>query len=135
MQHETAQKKKNLLNYIRTTPNLFVFYATIEHRLQSLFNGVLAAQSELFKTELSTKPAAGGIFLIENAPLDSIPVVGSFMGPVKGATQWLVETLDKRHQKAEWYNISVLGNIEELQKAASTHSRTLDTLLQSTKFN
>jgi hypothetical protein len=118
--HETAQKKKNLLSYIHTTPNLFVFYATIEHRLQSLFNGVLAAQSELFKTELSTKTAAGATFILENVPLDSIPLVGTFMSPIKNATKWLVETLDKKHQKAEWYNISVLGNIEELQKAAST---------------
>lgn len=118
--HETAQNKKKLLDYIKTTLNLFVFYTTIEHRLQSLFIGVLAAQTEIFKTELSSKTAKVATAVIDIIPLDSIPVVGSFMGPIKSATQSLVETVDKRRQKAEWYNISVLGNIEELQKAAST---------------
>ena len=118
--HETAQNKRKLLDYIKTNPKLFVFYTTIENRLQSLFNGVLAAQSGLIKTELSTKVAKLGTVLINNAPLELVPVAGAIMSPIKNATKWLVETLDKRHQKAEWYNISVLGNIQELQKAAST---------------
>jgi len=118
--HETALNKKKLLDYIKGELRLFVFYTTIEHRLQSLFNGVLAAQSDLLQTELTTRGAKIGSAIIENFPLESIPIASALLGPIKNATNMLLKTIDKRRQKAEWYNISVLGNIEELQKAAST---------------
>ncbi|CAF1411813.1 unnamed protein product [Rotaria sordida] len=116
----TANNKKKLLSYIHKTPNLFVFYTTIENRLQSLFNGVLAAQSNLFKTELVTPIAIGVTAGLEMFPIEAIPLSQFITVPTKYAVTRMVEAMDKRRQRSQWYNISILGNIEELQKAATT---------------
>ncbi|CAF3161141.1 unnamed protein product [Rotaria sp. Silwood2] len=116
----TANNKKKLLNYVHTAPNLFVFYTTIENRLQSLFNGVLAAQSNLFKTELVTPVANVVTTALDILPLGAIPLSETITGPIKYAVTRIVEAVGKKRQRSQWYNISILGNIEELQKAATT---------------
>ncbi|CAF1164360.1 unnamed protein product [Didymodactylos carnosus] len=51
---ETAEKKQEILALIKNDHNLVHFYNTVEHRLQSLFIGVFAAQSELMTPELGS---------------------------------------------------------------------------------
>ncbi|CAF1045796.1 unnamed protein product [Didymodactylos carnosus] len=116
---ETAMNKKKMLDFIKNVPNLFVFYATIEHRLQSLFTGVLAAQAGFMKPELTTTKANVANTLLELAPLSLIPISEAALGPIKFVTGKLIEGIDKKQQRKELYNISALGNIGELQKTAT----------------
>ncbi|CAF3517194.1 unnamed protein product, partial [Rotaria sp. Silwood2] len=44
---------------------------------------------------------------------------GDLLKPIKAVTDSIVAKLNEREQKREFYNISTLGNFEELQRAAS----------------
>ena len=57
-QHEATFTRKNLIDFFKKSSNTYLFFRTIENRLQMLFHGVLAAQSGL----LSTNTDAGGMF-------------------------------------------------------------------------
>ena len=43
-QQEATTKRKNTINFIKDSPNLIMFYGTIENRLQALFHSILVEQ-------------------------------------------------------------------------------------------
>ena len=58
-QQEATLNRQNTLKFMKNDPNLFLFYRTIENRLQALFHSVLAAQGGQLTREMSTKYATG----------------------------------------------------------------------------
>ncbi|CAF4521963.1 unnamed protein product, partial [Didymodactylos carnosus] len=115
---ETAEKKQEILALIKNDHNLVHFYNTVEHRLQSLFIGVFAAQSELLTPELGS--TTGKIqTAIDWIPESVIPIPEPIMFLLKQTVTSIVSVVDKTKQKKEYGNISTLSNIEYLQKAAT----------------
>ncbi|CAF4286255.1 unnamed protein product, partial [Adineta steineri] len=112
--------------------SLFLFYRTVENRLQALFTSVLAAQGGYLQstTKKSLKLTAAKVAphaLIKAIDfgrkqidlLSEFLPAGSLLKPATYVTDQIVSKLNQKQQKKEFYNISVLGNFEELQCAAS----------------
>ena len=51
LQQESTLIRQKTVNFIRTSPNMYLFFRTIENLLQSLFHGALAARSGLLSTK------------------------------------------------------------------------------------
>ncbi|CAF1209572.1 unnamed protein product [Didymodactylos carnosus] len=71
---EAALKKKKTLEYIKEKTKLFLFYTTIEHNLQSLFNSVLVAQGGLSIRDKTNTKAGMAASVIQAIPTSWIPI-------------------------------------------------------------
>ncbi|CAF3738531.1 unnamed protein product [Rotaria sordida] len=121
-----AEKKKDILLLIQNDPNLVHFFNTIEHRLQSLFTAVYAAQAGLLKTELG--PVTGKFQkIVDWIPDSVIPLPEPIIFLLKQSLTSIISVIDKTKQNKEYRNISTLGNLQHLQNAA-TNSAGLLTL-------
>ncbi|CAF1406975.1 unnamed protein product, partial [Didymodactylos carnosus] len=116
---EAALRKKYTLEFIKEKPKLFLFFTTIEHNLQSLFNSVLVAQGGLLQRDKSNTKVGMTATTIQAIPTHWIPIIGPILDAIKFPVRKGLEKLDEKRQKKEWYNISTLGSIEELQRTAS----------------
>ncbi|CAF0735650.1 unnamed protein product [Adineta steineri] len=113
-----AEKKKDILSIIQNDTNLVHFFNTVEHRLQSLFAGVYAAQAGMLKSELGS--TTGMIqTAIDWIPDSIIPIPEPITFLLKQATTNIVSIIDKTKQNKEYRNISTLGNLQQLQNAAT----------------
>jgi septal ring factor EnvC (AmiA/AmiB activator) len=54
-QQEATRIRQSTINFIKDSPNLIMFYRTIENRLEALFHSILAAQGGYVKRGNSTK--------------------------------------------------------------------------------
>ncbi|CAF2768684.1 unnamed protein product [Rotaria sp. Silwood2] len=59
-EQEILMNRRNIISFIRQNSNLFLFYRTVENRLQALFQSVLAAQGGYLQTQLSMKYTVAG---------------------------------------------------------------------------
>ncbi|CAF2521298.1 unnamed protein product [Rotaria sp. Silwood2] len=76
-EQETLSNRTKTIQYIKQNPNLFLFYRTIENRLQALFTSVLAAQGGYLKTQRNTTynilgTASDAVFTVLNMEKESI---------------------------------------------------------------
>ncbi|CAF1542401.1 unnamed protein product, partial [Adineta steineri] len=131
-ERENLEKKQKTIKFIKDNSNLFLFYRTVENRLQALFTSVLAAQGGYLQstTKKSLKLTAAKVapHALINAIdfgrkkidlLSDFLPAASLLKPATYVTDQIVSKLNQKRQKKEFYNISVLGNFEELQCAAS----------------
>ncbi|CAF4957170.1 unnamed protein product, partial [Rotaria sp. Silwood1] len=117
-EQEAIFNKRNILNFINKNENLSLFYKTVEHLLQALFTGILAAQSGLLVSTMTAGYGAASN-IVEAVPASIIPLSQVIIQPIKAILSRVLSKLDEKKQKKERYNISTLGNIEELGRAAS----------------
>jgi ankyrin repeat protein len=118
---KTANHKKKVLDSLKANTQLLCFYQSVENRLQGLFTACKAATAGMFVDQASENAQIMtlGVELVGQV-VTIVPVIGSaiqtVLVPVVSA---LISHLDKSRQKQEVRNITTLGNVEELDKAAS----------------
>jgi hypothetical protein len=54
-EQESVSNRRNTIDFIKGNSNMFIFYRTIENRLEALFHSVLAAQGGYLKTAMKGK--------------------------------------------------------------------------------
>lgn len=124
LQQEATLNRQKTVNYIRANKNMYLFFRTVENLLQALFHGVLAARSGILTTN---KGDGGAISLIpfckfvqiSNRSMTFLFLAEVVTGVVRVAIGTIVSKMNEKEQKKEFYNISTLGNIEELGRIAS----------------
>ncbi|CAF1023290.1 unnamed protein product [Rotaria sp. Silwood1] len=116
-QQEAILIRRKTINFIKSNNNLIIFYRTIENHLEALFHSALAAQGGYLKTEVTTKSGITGT--IVNMLSMKIPILNVASASIKAVLDPMISKLNEKEQKKEWYNISILGNIEELRRIAS----------------
>ncbi|CAF3259126.1 unnamed protein product [Rotaria sp. Silwood2] len=117
-EQEAMFNQRNILKFIKKDDTLYLFYRTVDNHLQTLFTGVLAAQSGLLVSEKTT--GYGKARVVVNAVPDAlIPLSQIIIKPTKAILSGILSKLDEKKQKLERYNILTYGSVEELRRAAS----------------
>ncbi|CAF3340054.1 unnamed protein product [Rotaria socialis] len=117
-QLESKLSRQNTINFIKNNSNMYLFYRTIENRLEALFHSVLAAQGGYLQTTQTSKYGTAAS-VVNMVPTSIFPFSDVIVGAVKWTFSSVLSKLDEKAQKKEWHNISTLGNIEELGRIAS----------------
>ncbi|CAF2121207.1 unnamed protein product [Rotaria magnacalcarata] len=117
-QLESKLSRQNTINFIKNNSNMYLFYRTIENRLEALFHSVLAAQGGYLQTTQTSKYATAAS-VVNMVPTSIFPFSDVIVGAVKWTFSSVLSKLDEKAQNKEWHNISTLGNIEELGRIAS----------------
>ncbi|CAF4741467.1 unnamed protein product [Rotaria socialis] len=107
---ENADTKKNIRKLIRKD------MSGTEEKLEAIDKRL--NQVEEYNTMLKKSIQKTDKRLSSVTGLTAVPF-GSILKPIKTFTNFFVGKLNEREQKREFYNISTLGNIEELQRVAS----------------
>jgi len=133
---EAALKKKKTLDALKSQPNLLAAYSTIENRLQGLFLACKTATAGMMSLNMTEQGERRMQLVGVAADLtDMIPVIGATLSKVISVgVGGLVTHLDKQRQQQEISNITTLGNVEELNKAAS-NAAALTTFYYSAQIN
>lgn len=133
---EAAQKKKKTIDALKSQPNLLACYGTIENRLQGLFLACKTATAGMMSLNMTEQGDRRMTLVNVAADLsEMIPIIGATLSKVISVgVGTLVTHLDKARQQQEIANICTLGNIEELEKAAS-NAAALTTFYYSAQIN
>ncbi|CAF2738176.1 unnamed protein product [Rotaria sp. Silwood2] len=116
-QQEATLIRQKTINFIKANTNLIMFYRIIENQLDALFLSALAAQGGYLKTETTMKSSVTGT--IVNMLQTKIPILNVASASIKAVLGPVLSKLNEKEQKKEWYNISTLGNVEELRRISS----------------
>ncbi|CAF2506662.1 unnamed protein product [Rotaria sp. Silwood2] len=116
-QQEATLIRQKTINFIKANTNLIMFYRIIENQLDALFLSALAAQGGYLKTETTMKSSVTGT--IVNMLPTKIPILNVASASIKAVLGPVLSKLNEKEQKKEWYNISTLGNVEELRRISS----------------
>lgn len=71
-EQEAIYNRRSVVNFIKKSSNLYLFYRTIENRLQALFHGVLTAQSGLLVPNTTTGYGTAA-HIVDAVPASLIP--------------------------------------------------------------
>ena len=133
---EAVSKKKKTIESLKSQPNLLVTYSTIENRLQGLFLACKSATAGMMSLNMTDQGETRmKIVNIVASLSEMLPVVGATLSKVVSVgVGGLVTHMDRSRQQQEISNIVTLGNIEELEKAAS-NAAALITFYYSAQIN
>ncbi|CAF1073909.1 unnamed protein product [Adineta ricciae] len=115
-EEEAISNRQKNLEFIQNDTNLYLFYRTIENRLESLFHSVLAAQSGEIQTKNSTTTTGSTKTIPSSALLAFCDVI---VNAVKESFADILSKLNEKQQKQEWFNMSTIGSIGEINRIAS----------------
>ena len=71
-EQEATLSRKSTINFIKSNSNMYLFYRTIENRLQALFHSALAAQGPYLQTVKTTNYGTAAT-VINMIPVSGIP--------------------------------------------------------------
>ncbi|CAF1342571.1 unnamed protein product [Adineta steineri] len=118
-EEESILNRQKNLQFIQNDTNLYLFYCTIENRLESLFHGVFAAQSGGLQAKMQTKNPTTTQSSKMVSSLALLTFCDVIVSAVKETLADILSKLNQTEQKQEWYNISTIGTVGEIKRLAS----------------
>ncbi|UJR24252.1 hypothetical protein I4U23_027219 [Adineta vaga] len=141
-EQESILNRQNKLEFMKNDFSSYLFYQTIENRLESLFQNVLAAQSgqsQITKNSTTTTTTTASIKTVSSSSAllafyvtaeltaPSIPhsetnedhISDVILSAVKETFNKILSKLNQKEQKQEYDNISTIGTIAEINRIAS----------------
>ncbi|UJR18742.1 hypothetical protein I4U23_005648 [Adineta vaga] len=118
-EQESILNRQNKLEFMKNDFSSYLFYQTIENRLESLFQNVLAAQSgQLQITKNSTTTTTASIKTVSSSSA-LLAFSDVILSAVKETFNKILSKLNQKEQKQEYDNISTIGTIAEIKRIAS----------------